>query len=134
MKNILIIEKDATSVSRIIRILKKNYLVTLVINVDAFISVIGKYTLKKYDMIIMDPNLSPGSLYSMEESDRGMKTGILLYQNYMLDFTNTILIWSHSINKYSEIVYSENIILKEKDASDEDRLLGIIKQGLKRNS
>lgn len=81
--SILIIENQGFDMSIYVSPLKENYTVDVAFDIEHAKGLIDGENINKYDLIILDVMMPPLKLFTLEETENGLLTGIKFFENYI---------------------------------------------------
>jgi PleD family two-component response regulator len=99
-KKILLIDHHPSYHFEAINNLKKEYKVKVVHYISTALVKLGQ---KKYDLIIIEIRLAYLNLYTPEETDDGLKTGIIFYERELEKRGVPVMFWSGADSCQEEI-------------------------------
>ena len=116
-KKILIIDEHFDK--GLLELLGTSYQVELISSVSDFETIVFEAFLdfSSFDVIFIDPQMEPESLFSVDESLNGQKTGCLLYDKYLREIECPIIIWaqeSYIVDLCEESFSAKNLEFRRK--------------------
>ena len=128
-KRILLIEDEKEMNFRLINRLMEVYDVELARSIDAAINAVelSKAQVKEFDLIILDIMMSPGTHYTAEETDEGMETGWVFYNDKLKDTSINVVIWTRNRDILNK-PWGANVVDKFIKSNEDDQLVDIAKK------
>lgn len=124
-KKLLIIDENFID-SLWLDALKEAFEVDIVQSVLAFENLLKFNKLSDYPVVLIDPGMDPTPTYSMNLSADGIKTGYLLYEDFLKDSDCFIFVWSKELlDMYEELNWGKNSSFQSKNISP-NKLISLI--------
>ncbi len=121
-KKILLIDENILENENFINVLRSNYEVDAVGYIKA--ARIRLQSPNDYDLVVLDVMMPTLGLFDLEETEGGLKTGLVYYEKELKPLDVPVLFWSWNADFESEIekkknenIYSKNtdFLLKDND-------------------
>lgn len=127
-RRILVIEDEEEMNFRPINRLMEQYEVKIARSVAAAKNIINIYPGDYFELIFLDIMMEPGP-YEAAETDDGMETGWVLYQEKLRELPTKIIVWTRNsviLHKFK----GPNVVDKMNKTGEDDQLLNAAKKHL----
>ncbi len=125
-KKILLIEDEQQMNYRFIYKLKEIFEVEIAISAEAAVNLLSQK--KDFDLIFLDIMMDPRP-YSFAQTDEGIETGWILYEQLLRNFCGKVVVWSKNRDIFKK-PWGSNVVEKVIKSNDENQLIQIARRQL----